>query len=216
MSSLYKLGGAGFIASGVLFLARAFLEFAAGPPPSSGVDILDWRASNTLALSMISEVLFFAAMCLVPGVLALHRSLANHSSLAVTGCGIIGAAIPLLGILLVVHGRLVYPVYGLRVDSPELAEFVVSMFYGGWHAFLLLLAVATFLLSLAMMRGFYGKGIAFLGIATSAFDVVGSYPDAIGPTPTLVCAAFFAGWFVAIGMRLYRMAPGAACLPRRM
>lgn len=43
---LYKLGGAAFIISGILFLSRDVLEFMAGPPPSSGVQILAWVQSE--------------------------------------------------------------------------------------------------------------------------------------------------------------------------
>jgi hypothetical protein len=58
-------------------------------------------------------------------------------------------------------------------------------------------------LSLAIMRGVYGKRIAYLGFATGVLDIIGAYPDAIGPTLTLVCQVFFAAWFVAVGSKLY-------------
>ena len=45
---------------------------------------------------------------------------------------------------------LVYPVYGMRVDTPEAGALVVMIFYGGLHAIYLLLAVATIVLSLAI------------------------------------------------------------------
>jgi len=69
------------------------------------------------------------------------------------------------------------------------------------------MAVATFVLSLAMRRGAYGPGIAYLGFATNVLDVVGGYPDAIGTLPALVCQAFFAAWFVVVGAKLRRIVP---------
>ena len=207
VKGLYKLGGASFIISGVLFLSSGILELAAGPPPSSGVEILAWVASEKLALSFVSEILFFAAAALVPAVVALYQSLAGTDrAKAVLGCGIMAAAIPVISMMLIVHGRLVYPIYGIRVTSPPVAEFVVAVFYGGVHAVDLLFAVATFVLSLAMIRGVYGKRIAYLGFSTAVLDVVGSYPYAIGPAPTFVCDTFFAAWLVAVGSKLYRMA----------
>ena len=92
-----------------------------------------------------------------------------------------------MAVMLVFHGRLVYPIYGTRVDTPEAAALVVMVFYGGLHAIYLLLAVATIVLSLAMRRGADAKGIAYLGFATAALDIIGSYPWAIGPVLTLVC-----------------------------
>lgn len=203
---LYKLGGAAFIISGILFLSRNVLELMAGPPPSSGVEILAWVESGRLVLSLVSEVLFFAGMALVPAVIALYQSLASTDRVkAATGCGIIATAIPVIAMLLIVHGRLVYPVYGIRVTSPAVAEFVVAVFYGGLHAVGLMLGIATLVLSLAMMRGVYGKRIAYLGFATGALDIIGAYPYAIGPALTLVCQVFFAAWFVAVGSKLYGM-----------
>src|SRR5881628_3557078 len=188
LKGLYKFGGVAFIVSGLLFLSRAVLELMAGPPPSSGVEILAWVESGKLALSFVSEVLFFAAMALVPAVIALYHSLASaHRVKAATGCGIIAAAIPVIAMLLIVHGRLVYPVYGIHVTSPAVAENVVAVFYGGMHAVGLMLGIATVVLSVAMMRSVYGKGTAYLGFATGVFDVIGAYPDAIGPMLTLVC-----------------------------
>jgi hypothetical protein len=205
LNGLYKLGGAAFVVSGLLFLSRAMLDLAAGAPPSNGAAILAWIASNPLIHDLQGEILFFAAGFLVPAVAALYRSLADaERAKAVLGCGLMAVAVPVLMVLLVVHGRLVYPVYGIRVGTPDLAAFVVAVFYGGLHAVGLLMGIATFVLSLAMRGGGYGRPVVYLGFATALFDVVGSYPDAIGPVLTLVAQLFFATWFVAVGLQLYR------------
>lgn len=150
-------------------------------------------------------------MLLVPGTIALYQSLVdNDRTKAATGCGIIATTIPIVGVLLIVHGRLVYPIYGMRVDTPELAAFVVIIFYGGLHAVFLLMAVATAVLSLAMKRGAYAKWIVYLGFLTAAFDIIGSYPWAIGSALRLVCELMFAGWFVAVGTQLFGMRVDAA------
>jgi len=204
LKGLYKLGGAAFIISGMLFLLRSVLEMMAGPPPSNGVGILAWVESEKVALSLVSAVLFFAAMALVPAVIALYYSLAGSDrAKATTGCGLIAAVIPVIAMSLIVHARLVYPIYGIRVDSPAVAEFVVAVFYGGMHAASLMFGIATVVLSLAMMQGVFGKGIAYLGFATGVLDIMSGYPDAIGPTLSIVCQVFFTGWFVAVGSRLY-------------
>ncbi len=211
LERLYKLGGVAFIASGLLFLSRAILDLMAGAPPSTGGEILAWIASTSLIQDFQSEILFFAAGLLVPAVVALYQSLAGvDRAKAVIGCGLMAVAIPVLMVLLVVHGRLVYPVYGLRVSTPDLAAFAVAIFYGGLHAIFLLMGIATFVLSLAMRGGPYGKPVVYLGFATAVVDVLGSYPYAIGPALTLVSQVFFAAWFVAVGSQLYRMRDRAA------
>lgn len=206
LSKLYKLGGISFIASGSLFLVASVLDLMTGPPPSGGAEILAWMASHGLLMALTPEVLFFAVMLLVPAVIALHQSLAGtHRRSAAVGCGIMAVTIPVLIMLIIVYGRLVYPVYHLKVRTPEVAELVATLYYGGLHAVAELLAVATVVLSLAMWRGAYGRNVAYLGFVTAAFDEIGSYPWLIGPALGLVCGIFFSAWFVAVGFRLYRI-----------
>jgi hypothetical protein len=206
-----KFGVGALVVSGILFVVLAILDFRAGPPPSNGTEILLWRDSQARVLDFISEFLFFATVLLVPGTVALYQSLVDvDRTKAATGCGIIAATIPVMAVMLIIHGRLVYPIYGMRVDTPDAAALVVMIFYGGLHAIYILLAVATIVLSLAMKRGGYAKWIAYLGFATAALDIIGSYPWAIGPVLTLVCELSFAGWFVAVGSQLFRMRGSAA------
>lgn len=205
MKRPHKFGGEALVASGVLFVVLAFLDFQTGPPPSNGTEILQWRDAHRLVLDFVSEVFFFATVLLIPGTVALYQDLVDVDRIkAAAGCGIIAATIPVMAVMLVFHGRLVYPVYGMRVDTPETAALVIMVFYGGLHAIYLLLAVATIVLSLAMRRGAYAKGIAYLGFATAALDIIGSYPWAIGPVLTLICELSLAGWFVAVGSQLLR------------
>lgn len=150
--------------------------------------------------------MIFAALLLVPALIALYRSLATGSrTIAGAGCGIIAVTIPVLAVLDIVQGRLVYPVYGIRAHTPEVAEFTVAVFYGGLHAVGIIMGIATIMLSLCMRRGAYGYPIVFLGFATGILDIVGAYPFLIGPIPTLVCEAFFTAWFIAVGWKLWRM-----------
>jgi len=212
LNRLYRIGGIAFIASGSLFLTKAVLELMTGPPPSNGEDILAWMASRGFLIASTSEVFFFAVLFLVPAIFALYESLAaTHRVSAVLGCGILGVTIPILCVLLIVHGRMMFPVYRLQIRSPGIAEFVIALYYGGLHAVAELQAVATFVLSLAMRRGPYGRNIAYLGFATTAFDLVGAYPWAIGPLLWFVSGVFFSAWFVAVGYRLCRMS--AAAIP---
>jgi hypothetical protein len=191
MKSLYRFGAISFIGSGSLFLIKSVLEWMIGPTPSNGSEILVWAASAKLLLAMTSEVFFFAVMFLVPAVIALYASLApTHRVHAIVGCGILGVTIPVLSVLAIVHGRLMYPVYDIQAHTPDIAEFVVAMYYGGLHSVAVLFAVATFVLSLAMWRA-YGRNIAYLGFATAALDVVGSYPWATGSLVWLVSGIFF-------------------------
>src|SRR2546423_5740122 len=105
----YKFGGGTLLASGILFVVLAFLDFRAGQPPSNGAAILLWRDSQALVLDFVSEFLFFATVLLIPGTVALYQSLVDvDRTKAETGCGIIAATIPVIAMILIFHGRLVY------------------------------------------------------------------------------------------------------------
>ena len=202
-----KFGGIAFLLSGILFLIRGILDVMTGPPPSTGAGILVWVDANRFVLSIVSEVLFFAAISLVPAVIGLYSSLARtpQRTLAATGCGIIAVVIPILGVLLIVHGRLVFPMFGLRIINPDVAEFTVALFFGGVHAVELLMAVATFVLSLAMLRSAFGLPTAALGFVTAVGDVVASYPHLIGPVVLLGCRLLSVAWFLSVGRKLFTM-----------
>lgn len=55
MKAINRLGAGGLISSGVLFMARAVLDFAAGSPPSNGLDILAWSSSHRTILAFGNE-----------------------------------------------------------------------------------------------------------------------------------------------------------------
>jgi hypothetical protein len=205
-SRLYALGGIALVASGFLFVLKSVLELMVGPPPSTGAEILAWTASHELVLALTNEALFFAFMSLVPAVVALYTSLADeHRNKAIIGCGIIAVSITLLGVMAIVQGRLVFPVFRMQVRTPEIAELVVSTYYAGLHAVAELFTVATIALSLAMRRSAFGSGVAYMGFATAASDFVGAYSWAIGPSLTFACGVLFGAWFVVVGIKLYRL-----------
>jgi len=205
---LYRVGGTSLLISGVLFLVKAFLDLVVGPPPSTGEQILAWMASARLPLALVNEVLFIAAMFLVPGLIALHESLASTDrTRAAAGAGLFAMALPVLFLVAIVHGRLVYDVYDIHVDDPAVAKLIVAVCYGGLHAAGIILAVATLVLSLAMRDGPHGRKVANLGLATSLFDLVGSYPWAIGAALSAASQVMFASWFLAVGWKLYTLDP---------
>ena len=200
---LFRGGGVSLVLAGALFLVKLALDLAAGPPPSNGAQILAWTVEARLHLAFVNEVLFIAGMLLVPGVVALHASLSSREGpRATVGAGVLAVTLPVLFVTAVVHGRLVYDVYGIRVRDPLAAELTVALYAGGMHAVYLMLAIGTLVLSLAM-RTTYGVPIAVFGLATAALDVAASYPWAIG-TPVLVLSQIaFAGWFIAVGCKLW-------------
>lgn len=207
---LYGLAGMALMASGVLFLTRDLLDALAGPVPSTGQEILAWVDSSRIAIAMGLEILFFAAISSIPALFALYDSFASvgwaRSALA---CGLFATAVAMLAVLDVVGGRLVFPVYGLRVTAPPTAELVVAIFYGGLHAVNLLLATATLLIGHVMRSRDDWKDLSPLSIAAAVAHVVKAYAYAIGIPATIVTQVVITAWFVAVGRRLLRLRSGS-------
>jgi len=104
-----------------------------------------WTATGILPLKIANEVLLFAAMFLVPAIIALHHNHVNiDRTQAAVGCGIVAVVIPIILVLDIVQGRLIYPVYNMLVNTPPVAELVVAVDYGGLHAISILLGSASF------------------------------------------------------------------------
>jgi hypothetical protein len=62
--------------------------------------------------------------------------------------------------------------------------------------------IPTDLLALAMLNTPYGRAIVVLGVAAGIVDVAAAYPWLIGPGLTSASEVLFAGWFVAVGVKL--------------
>jgi hypothetical protein len=209
---LFKVGAVSLVLSGTLFLVKLVLDLVTGPPPSTGIEILAWITQGKLALAFVNEALFIAGMLVVPGAAALHASLrAKGGNKAVVGIGCLAVTLPVLFSAVIVHGRLIYPVYGIQVRDPLGAELAVALYAGGMHAVSLMLAIATVLLSLAM-GSTYGRPIAYLGFVAAVFDVVGSYPWELGAPVRVLSQVVPAAWLIAVGSKLWML--GAAPSPR--
>ena len=165
----HRFGGFSLLLAGAMFLAKSILESIAGDPPSTGQEIQVWRSSHELTLVWVDETFFAATVLLVPAVIALYRGLRGPDRPWVDfGCGVFAAVIPVNVVLLIVHGRLVFPVFGIALEEPALAALVVSLYAGGTHAVSLLLAGAAVMLGLAMRRTVFGPGAGVVGFIAGA------------------------------------------------
>ncbi len=167
----FRWAGVSLALSGVALGAKAWFDFSAGEPPSSGIDLIAWAAAEKFSLSMSNELMIAAAVLLIPGVIGLYASLEGHNlMLAKAGCGILAAVIPLMMVASVFQGRLVFPVYGIEADNPTTAQLVAGLFFGTEHALLLILGIPTILLSLAMRGTAFGRPGVYLGLAAGLAD----------------------------------------------
>jgi hypothetical protein len=193
--------------SGVLFFTKALFDLKIGKPPANGIDLLAWKSAQRFPLAMVNEVSFIATVFLALGLVGLFASLdrADHH-LAQWGCGILAVNLPVMMVLTIIQGRLVYSVYSIAtVQDSTTLQFLVSLYYGGQHAVLLMLGIATILVALAMRATPYGNALVWTGVITGIVDLVGSYPWLLGVPLNFACEIVFASWFIAIGIKLTRV-----------
>ncbi len=203
-----------FLAGG-LFAAREVAELTFAPVPTSATRIGDWVEAHYLSLAISNELLGVAAVLLVPTVLALaRRSSLDRAPAAAVGTALLGSLVPLLLGLVVVQGRLVYPVFGMLADDPFSARLCLTGFYGGLHIAWLVIAVAVASLGTALSRDPRARPLAWLGGVVAVASVLGSFPDRIGPVATFACRGAFAGWLVGLGWLLRKGPPPGASLER--
>ncbi|WP_438448057.1 hypothetical protein [Gorillibacterium sp. sgz5001074] len=196
------IGGTAGVLSGLLFFAQYLFVQPVPRPPAANAELMAWVAEWRFPLAMADELLFFAALALIPAIAALYRVLRGESpALALLGCGLFAAAIPLYLVLVVILGRLVYPVYDLEL-TPELNKLVISLYYGGMHAVGLLLGGATLLVSLAIRNSPIGRWTAYVGIAAGVLDWIGAYPWLISGGWVFVSQLFASAWLILLGIRL--------------
>ena len=205
-SGRFRWEGISLACGGAAFLAKAVFDYTAGEPPAAGAELVRWASDEKFALSMSNELLIIASVLLIPGLIGLYASLRDAGRRGVAiGCGIIAAAIPVMMVVSISQGRLVFPVYDMEIKDPAVVQLVAALYYGGEHAVVLILGVPTVLLSLAMRDTRYGRVVVYLGMITGVADFIGSYPWLIGIQLTLVTGLLFAAWFMAVGVQLARL-----------
>lgn len=189
------------MASGALLLAKSVLDVVVGDPPSTGAQLVQWRSGHHIPLALTNEVLCFAVVLLIPAVTALYRRLDGPENRAVGfGCGVLATVIPITLVLVIIQGRLAYPVFGIDLGSPSMVGLLVSLYYGGAHLVSLLLASATIVLGLVMKRERHTRVIGVLGIVTGVTEILSSFPWIFGSAVAAVAQAFLAAWFFLIGL----------------
>ncbi|WP_379163130.1 hypothetical protein [Paenibacillus sp. sgz5001063] len=202
--SVIKFGGISLILAGVLFFAQYLFVLPMPGPPLPDTELMTWLQEWRFNLSMADELMFFATICLIPSIVGLYQVLVKVDTIqTMLGCGLLSVVIPINLVLVIVLGRLVYPVYNIEL-SPDIYKLVISEYYGGVHLVALLFSIATIILCLAIRKSVMGKPAAYIGLVVGILDLIGAFPWLIGTAMILVTQLFFSAWFVILGVRLYK------------
>jgi hypothetical protein len=204
---IQKFGGGTFIAAGIILLAANLLVDLLPTPPTRPGDFLQWITANELRIAFANELLFFATILLVPSFVVLGKLLGTRRKVsAFAGLSIVALALPLLAMLVVVQGRLVYPVSGLNLSVDSL-KLTFSIFYGGLHTVLLMFGAALLLLGFALRGTVFNQSMVPISYITGLLQIAGAFPW-LTPVALNVCVSLSLSlWMVLIGIFILRTKP---------
>jgi hypothetical protein len=225
-SGLYKAGGVSGVLVGILFIINIVLLFTTPQAPSSGgVAYLQYIASNR-SVYVIEQVLGLAPVFLeIVALLALYMAIKNlnksyaaiGSLLAIVSQAIVLAYITFGGLVYLSDNYMAATTDAQRTAYATAAEWAIAVnnavSAAGIDPILTACAIGVLIISLVMLKGVFPKGIAYFGIVTGALGIISAFGIVVRPIAVppplgigyIVYAFFLTIWFVAVGLKLYRL-----------
>ncbi|WP_128659040.1 hypothetical protein [Paenibacillus sp. 598K] len=200
-NSFSTFGGIALIVSGVLFLAQSLFLLPVPGPPLADSDLLSWLQDWKLHFAMADELLFFATLGVIPSIIVLYRLAKTAQAQTLLACGIMAIILPVNMVIVVILGRLAYPVYGIELDA-ESYRLLLSLYYGGVHTVALLWSAAVILICFVIRKSPLGKTVAYFGFAAGILQLVGAYPWLFNNVTIFVAQLMLCVWFVMLGIRM--------------
>ena len=205
---LHETGGGLLIVAGLLYLVDFVLLIVLGNPPSEGALLLKSIApQSTYQITII--IFFVIDAMLVPAAAALYIVLREVNATY----AMVGGVFALVALTVdLVNSVVAYSVIGLgssyaaatseasKAAYAVTAEFVLGVSYGvGTRFFMILFSLAIVITSAVMLKGRFGKVAGYLGLVAGALGIIGGLGGFI---PLVI---FWPVWFVAAGVKLYRL-----------
>lgn len=189
------------LTAGAALTAAAVLLLALLPrAPSEAEALVGWVSESRSLLVWSDELLFFAVVCFGAGARGAFRSGRTRRSIRINvGLEAFGVALVSLLVLLLVVGRLVYPVFGIEL-SAEVVALLVSAAFGSLHLALLGFAVAAVALTWSAGNGRGGWLVSIVGIVMGAVFAAGSFPWLTPMWWNVLVAIALAVWGAMIGL----------------
>lgn len=179
----------------LLFAAQMITAVIPEPPTNSG-DLLGWVADHIHALQAGNELKMFASVFLLAGLIGVARTRRSVNGLELLAMAAFVLATVLVAVLVLVEGRLAYPIFGLQL-SPATAGLVISLMYGALHAVSVMFAVGILAVTLSAMRGGARPLLTCAGAIAGVAQVLGSFPWLMPVWVSLLAAVAMLLWTFA-------------------
>jgi hypothetical protein len=211
LKNLYRIAGASFLVAGGFYIWAFVAEFLL-PGPGFGEGLLQYVASNRQSL-VLSYALFTAANSLsivgVLGIYAITRALDRSYAALGAGTMIIGLMATLFSsttpaLISLSDGYSAATSDAERQAIATAAGAVTSM--NNPLVASAFIGVGVIFVSLAMRKAPFGRGLAYLGLAVGAINIVRALPFFAGYpfTTGVVFVAVSSAWIFGVGYKVYR------------
>ncbi|WP_194827869.1 hypothetical protein [Nocardia sp. XZ_19_231] len=200
-------GGWALIVGGTLLFGALLLIALLPPAPAAHSELARWVQEHSFQLSMSDELMFFASVCLTPATIILLRTVRlSRPVSSLIGCSSLLLAMTLLGLMVVIAGRLVYPVFGIAMSDDSIA-LIVSMLYGTLHCLQLFAAVGLIALGFALRD----EGVWYLlpvaSFGAGGLQILGAFPWLTPAWLNVTATAALLFWTIAVGLWLRTTRP---------
>lgn len=197
-------GGLVLILGGILlYCAQLIVAFLPRPPAAQAL-LTQWTRHNALQLSVSNELFFFAILCLIPAIIVLYQTIKpRHTISMLAGCGNFLLAVTLLSMLVVIEGRLVYPVYELALTTDSI-NLIVIVFFGGLHTVSLMFGLALIMIGFAMRHSINGPLLRSISYVVGLLQIFGGYPWLTPLWFNIVAITGLWIWTLTVGLWLVR------------
>ena len=210
LKNLYRIAGSSFMIAGVLyvwaFAAQLFL-----PAPHFGESVLQYVASYR-SFFVLSYALFTVANSLsiigVLGIYAVTRILDRSFAILGAGTMVIGLVATLFTSTEPALITLSYGFAAATSDADRQAFLTAAGVVGAMNNPLIasaFIGVGVIFVSLAMMAGQFGRGLAYLGLVVGTLNVVRALPFLAGyPFLTgIIFDSVSSVWIFGVGRKVY-------------
>ncbi|MCB1318302.1 MAG: hypothetical protein KDK34_18755 [Leptospiraceae bacterium] len=198
-----KAGGLSFIATGIFLLTREAFEQFIDAVPNTEAEFIAWMPENSLWIALQNEVLIFAAFGLLPGILALSSYSGKGTISRRIGTGMLGINISVMAMLVIVQGRLVYPVFGYTANDIESFKLIMAIYYGGLHLVYLIFSVGILLITFSIRHTKFNRSIYYAGFASTIASALLAYAYLWPAYMNLLLQVPLSYWFMRSGISLF-------------
>ena len=200
-AALNLLGVAALVVRAASVFGAACIEALVGPPPSAVAALPGWVAEHHVGLAAIEELAVIGAVALVPAAVVLHRAhAASRRTALTTAWALLAALAPTTIVLAAVHGRIVYPVYGIDVSGDATVDaLVLTIWIGGMHAVSLVIAAsAAFAASAFWSTRHRRRVVVALAMLTCLTQLLAAFPWLFDARWLMVFSVVHAAWYLAL------------------